>query len=178
MTIIGYASYQLVSTNMMQKESLAEAQQIITTNKDKPIESLENFKPNTGDTVGVLEIPKIDGLLPIIEGTDEDELDKGVGHYKSTVYPSQNDQILLSGHRDTVFRRMGELEIGDILTVQLPYGDFSYKIVETKIVSADDTTIIGSTAPDEVLTVSTCYPFNFVGSAPDRYVINALPVTP
>lgn len=172
--IIGYAGYQLVLTNMLQKESLAEAQEILTSTDD--VDNYKNFSPNVGDTIGILDIPKIDAELPIVEGTDEDELEKGVGHYKSTVFPSENDQILLSGHRDTVFRRMGELEIGDILTVKVPYGEFSYEIVETRIVSADDRTVIKSTAPDEVLTVSTCYPFNYVGSAPDRYIINALPV--
>lgn len=158
---------------MLQKESLSEAKKLISENHS--IDTSEFF-PNIGEEVGVLEIPKIDAELPIIEGTDEEELDKGVGHYKSTAFPNQNDQILLSGHRDTVFRRMGELEIGDILTVHVPYGEFSYEIVETRIVSADDRTVIKSTAPDEVLTVSTCYPFNYIGSAPDRYIINALPI--
>lgn len=176
LSIIGYAVYQLVLTNIMQQESLAEAQHLINTNHEDAFDEYKNFSPSTGDTIGILHIPKIDSELPIIEGTDEDELEKGVGHYKSTAFPSENDQILLSGHRDTVFRRMGELEIGDILTVKVPYGEFLYEIVETKIVSADDRTVIRSTAPDEILTVSTCYPFNFVGSAPDRYIINAIPV--
>ncbi len=71
---------------------------------------------------------------------------------------------------------MGELKLGDILTVQLPYGEFSYEIVETKIVDANDRSIIVPTSPDEVLTVTTCYPFSYIGNAPDRYIINAHPI--
>lgn len=179
--IIGYSAFQIVQGNMKQKIALSEAKNITqldenmsTSDKLKP--TFDDFNPLKGDTVGILEINKIEAELPIIEGTDEEELDIGVGHLKDTVYPTQNDQILLSGHRDTVFMRMGELEIGDTMTVKMPYGDFTYEIYETFIVDADDTTVIGSTAPDEVLTVTTCYPFSYLGNAPDRYIINAKPV--
>ena len=163
---------------------MEEARSLIANKKDKNEDndgivdtvSAKDFTPDNGKTVGLLSIPKLDEDLPIIEGTHEDELAQGVGHYAGTAYPFQNDQIVLSGHRDTVFRRMGELELGDILTVQMEYGERSYEIVETQIVDADDRTIIVPTAPDEVLTVTTCYPFSFIGSAPDRYIITALPI--
>ncbi|WP_425287845.1 class D sortase [Oceanobacillus limi] len=181
-----YGGYQFVKSTNEQNKALAEAKSLV---EDKNVGKLtkENltasegptfptdFNPSTGETIGLLHIPKLESDLPIVEGTDEDELEKGVGHFAGTAFPLQNDQIVLSGHRDTVFRRMGELEIGDILTVKLPYGDFSYEIMDTKIVDANDRTVIASTAPDEVLTVTTCYPFSYVGNAPDRYIITALP---
>ncbi|KEF37749.1 sortase family protein, LPXTG-site transpeptidase [Schinkia azotoformans MEV2011] len=71
---------------------------------------------------------------------------------------------------------MGELKIGDIFVVKLPYGSFEYKIESTKIVEADDRTIIKSTSPNEELVVTTCYPFTFVGTAPDRYILTAKPI--
>jgi sortase A len=181
LVFLGYGGYQLFKTEAAQSDSLAEAKEFIEqgnsmeeTEQD-PIDP-QAFYPDKGDAAGILHIPKLDAELPIIEGTHEDELEKGVGHYEGTAYPQQNDQIVLSGHRDTVFRDMGELEIGDILTVEVPYGSFSYEIVDTKIVDANDRTIIVPTAPDEVLTLSTCYPFNYIGSAPDRYIITALPL--
>lgn len=174
---LGIGGYQLIKTEQAQSKSLAEAQALLTNKKSTPdITSAADFEPSDGETVGLLSIPKLEAQLPIVEGTHEDDLEKGVGHYSGTAYPLQKDQIVLSGHRDTVFRRMGELEIGDILTVQMEYGDISYEIVDTKIVDADDRTIIVPTAPDEVLTVTTCYPFSFIGSAPDRYIITALPI--
>lgn len=178
LAVLGTSIYQVGMTAKNQKGNLKEAQVLLETDEEPSGDVVfpSDFSPDMGDVVGILHIPKIESDLPIIEGTDEDELAKGVGHYKGTAYPLQDDQIVLSGHRDTIFRRMGELELGDTMTVQLPYGEFVYEIVETKIVDADDRTIIVPTAPDEVLTVTTCYPFNYVGHAPDRYIITALPV--
>ncbi|NEU29565.1 class D sortase [bacterium LRH843] len=127
----------------------------------------------TGEAIGILEIPKLKAELPIIAGTNEDDLEKGVGHYTGTVLPGQPDQILLSGHRDTVFRRLGELENGDTFHIIMPYGEYTYEIINSQIVDALDPTIIKSTAPTETLTVSTCYPFSYIGSAPYRYVLHA-----
>lgn len=178
--ILALGAYQWFKTEKEQNQSLAEAQALLgekeTMENITTPEDANSFAPSMSETVGILHIPKLDSDLPIVEGTDEDELEKGVGHYKGTAYPLQNDQIVLSGHRDTVFRRMGELEHGDVLTMKLPYGDFSYEIVDTKVVKADDLTIISPTAPDEILTVTTCYPFSYIGSAPDRYIITAIPI--
>jgi len=126
-----------------------------------------------GEAIGILEIPRLQTELPIIEGTSEDELDRGIGHYSDTVFPGQPDQILLSGHRETVFRRLGELEMGDIFHIILPYGTYIYEITGSQIVEANDTTVIRSTAPIETLNVSTCYPFSYIGDAPYRYVLTA-----
>ncbi|WP_370222911.1 class D sortase [Cytobacillus sp.] len=160
-------------------DSLVQAQERIQNEVSKESKSvLQTEHPidvsfEQGEAIGILKIPRLSAELPIIEGTDEDELEKGVGHYSTTVLPGQPDQILLSGHRDTVFRSLGELETGDIFEVSMPYGEFTYEITDSKIVDADDTTVIRSTAPNEILTVSTCYPFFYVGNAPSRYILNA-----
>ena len=181
---LAFGGSQWFSSNSAQNDATAEAQALIDERDNKfketddeidASEVAKDFNPANGENVGILHIPKLNADLPIIEGTHEDELAKGVGHYSGTAYPLQNDQIVLSGHRDTVFRSMGELEIGDTLTLQLEYGDFTYEITETKIVDADDRTIIVP-HDEEVLTLTTCYPFSFVGSAPDRYIIYAYPV--
>lgn len=167
-----YAGWQIISGKIAQNEALSEAKSIVS---DKDNQIPDDFDPKKDEVIGILRIPKINAELPIVEGTDEDELAKGVGHYETTVFPGQKDQILLSGHRDTVFKKLGELELGDELIVEMSYGDFTYIINDTDIVDADDRTVIRSTAPDEILTLSTCYPFNFIGSAPERYIIYALP---
>src|SRR5690625_2641768 len=148
LVFLGYGGYQLFKTEAAQKDSLSEAKSFIKQEGSTDESDQEDFSPDTGDAAGILHIPKLDAELPIVEGTHEDELEKGVGHYAGTAYPGQNDQIVLSGHRDTVFRRMGELEIGDLLTVQVEYGERSYEIVDTKIVDADDRTIIVLASPD------------------------------
>nr|WP_053218560.1 class D sortase [Virgibacillus senegalensis] len=185
--LAGYGAIQLVQTGQSQQKSLAEAHLLLKernsseTKQNNPtiIDKQHGdaaYLPEQGETAGILAIPKIGAELPIVEGTDPDDLEKGVGHYKGTAYPTENDQIVLSGHRDTVFRRMGEVEIGDIFIVKLPYGEFRYQMESARIVDANDRTIIKSTAPDEVLTLTTCYPFSYLGNAPQRYIITALPI--
>lgn len=130
-------------------------------------------RPEKGDNIGNLIIPKIDATLPIFHGTDEDELLKGVGHFADSVLPGENDNSVLSGHMDTVFRRLGEVGKGDLLTVETAAGTFTYKVKKTRIVDADDRTVIVP-KPEATLTVSTCYPFDFIGpNAPERFILIA-----
>lgn len=135
----------------------------------------QTFSPGLNDVIGILEIPRLNAELPIIEGADEEMLKKGVGHYNSSAYPLDNEQILLSGHRDTVFRNFDKLTLGDRFIVKLPYGTFEYEIKSTDIVDKDDTTVIRSMGT-EALVVTTCYPFRYVGDAPERYILYAYPV--
>ncbi|MBP3950084.1 class D sortase [Bacillus sp. YZJH907-2] len=128
--------------------------------------------PEKGDLMGELYIPRLEATLPIYHGTDEDELEKGVGHYAGSVLPGIDDNSVLSGHRDTVFRRLGEVGLNDLLIVKTATGEYTYKVRKVRIVDADDRTVIVP-KPTATLTVSTCYPFNFVGSAPERYVLIA-----
>lgn len=133
------------------------------------------FQAGHMEAFAILKIPKIDKQLAIVEGADENALDRGVGHMEQTAYPGQGEQIVLAGHRDTVFRDFSELEIGDSFIVQMPYGEFKYEIRETEIVDADDTSVVRPMGK-EVLVVSTCYPFSYFGSAPDRFVAYAYPL--
>ncbi|MBZ5200594.1 class D sortase [Planomicrobium chinense] len=128
--------------------------------------------PEKGENIGDLYIPKLDATLPIFHGTDEEELEKGVGHFAESVLPGESDNSVLSGHRDTVFRRLGEVGKGDLLVVETSAGKFTYKVRQVRIVDREDRTVIVP-KPKATLTVSTCYPFDFVGYAPDRYILVA-----
>ncbi|MDR4434530.1 sortase SrtA [Bacillus tequilensis] len=183
--ITGYGCLTLIDTNRKTEQTLKEAKLMaekpqkafgVKQSKDQAKDKAL-FKPETGQASGILEIPKINAELPIVEGTDADDLEKGVGHYKDSYYPDENGQIVLSGHRDTVFRRTGELEKGDRLRILLPYGDFTYEIVNSKIVDKDDTSIITLQHEQEELILTTCYPFSYVGDAPKRYIIYGKRVT-
>lgn len=173
MFFIVYANMELKSVQQSEKAAFVQAQEIL----DIPV--IETASPELsfqdGQSIGILEIPIIDKELPIVQGTDEDSLKQGVGHYTGTVYPGQQDQILLSGHRDTAFTGLDKLKTGDSIIVKMQHGTFHYAVVGTEIVDADDTTVIRSTAPVEMLTLSTCYPFRYIGNAPERYIIYAEP---
>lgn len=168
-------TWQLADSKLKTEHSLKEAKKVVREQIkwNLPDKSKKKFKAGYGETIGVLRIPRIKSELAIVEGTDPNDLEKGVGHYKGSFYPGENGQIVLSGHRDTVFRHLGELKIGDFFNVEMPYGKFTYEIFKTKIVDANDTSIITLQNREEELIVTTCYPFRYVGNAPKRYILYA-----
>jgi sortase A len=136
---------------------------VVFPSKDRPIK---------GEHFADLIIPQLNAQMPIIEGTHEDELAQGVGHYAGSVLPGEPDNAVLSGHRDTIFRKVGQLKKGDELRVKTNQGTFIYVINKTWITHADDRTVI---VPHDkpTLTLTTCYPFYYVGPAPKRYIIQS-----
>ncbi len=169
--------YLLFKTSQAEAEatpelSLPDENEPTETKEPVEKEALYTEQPEQGKNIGELIIPKLDATLPIIHGTDEEELEKGVGHFAQSVLPGMNDNSVLSGHRDTVFRRLGEVGKGDLLIVETVAGKFTYKVRQVRIVDEDDRTVIVP-KPRATLTVSTCYPFDFVGYAPERYILVA-----
>lgn len=182
--LIGYAAFQIHWHHASAEKALAIAEEMITTQKESDQADSESvgelyktgaLRYQVDDVIGILSIPALEETYPIIEGTDEEMLMKGVGHYATTALPGGNEQILLSGHKGTVFQRLGELQPGDRFIVDMGYGSYEYEMRESEIVAADDTTVI-TPRGEEVLTLSTCYPFSYIGSASERYIIYAYPV--
>ncbi|MCM3673082.1 class D sortase [Peribacillus simplex] len=168
----GYFLYKTHAPNSQvnetgQKPSSSEPISKKTTKKE-----LYPVRPKTGEEIGELYIPKLKAKLPIFHGTNEDELEKGVGHFAGSVLPGENDNSVLSGHRDTVFRKLGQVGEGDLLIVRTSAGEFTYKVNKVRIVDEDDRTVIVP-KPRATLTVSTCYPFDYIGAAPERYILVA-----
>jgi LPXTG-site transpeptidase (sortase) family protein len=128
--------------------------------------------PPAGVELGTLTIPGLGRTLPIVEGTDASELKRGVGHYARSAMPGTNNNCVLSGHRDTAFAGLRKVGVGAHLIVQTSAGEFTYQVREVRIVPKDDKTVIVPT-DYPVLTLTTCYPFYYVGTAPDRYVLVA-----
>lgn len=125
-----------------------------------------------GKEVGEIYFPVLEVSIPVFHGVSEKELVKGVGHVPGTLLPGGGGNIVLSGHRDTVFRRLEELEVGDKVVFGFGGGLHSYKISRIRIVDKKDTSVVVP-RPREVLTITTCYPFVFIGRAPERYVVEA-----
>lgn len=136
------------------------------------VKTLYPVYPVEGDNIGSLTIPALNQKLVILQGTGVKELKKGVGHFAQSVLPGEEDNCVLSGHRETVFSQLGNLKIGDRLIVATSAGTFTYKVNSTRIVHEDDKTVIVPT-DNAVLTLTTCYPFNTPGYFPDRYIVSA-----
>ena len=175
--LLGTGIWQLTNVKIQTQETLKKAKDMVVESPNQPTKNTENKNSllGIGDTIGLLVIPKIQAELAIVEGTDPDDLEKGVGHYKGSFLPGEHGQIVLSGHRDTVFRHLGELKAGDSLILKVPTGLHNYKITHTKIVDSKDTSIITLQNKEEELLLTTCYPFRYIGSAPKRYIIYAKP---
>ncbi|MGV3466624.1 MAG: class D sortase [Heyndrickxia sp.] len=171
---------QLYKTSFAGKEAISKATEIISDShkmvnvKNHEKRKEKNYK--SGSVMGLLEIPALKKKIPIIEGTEPSQLEKGVGHYTDTALPGGQGQVFLAGHRDTVFRGLGNLKKGQKIIIKMSHGTFEYKMVKSKIVKSDDRSIIEFNAKKDSLVLATCYPFLFVGNAPDRYIIYAEPV--
>lgn len=129
--------------------------------------------PKRGELIGSIQIPRLNRVIPLYEGTESAQLKKGAGHYQKSVLPGLKDNSVIAGHRDSVFSQFGSLKRGDEIVVKTRYGKFTYLIDSFRIVKANDRTVIVPT-PTATLTLSTCYPFFYVGSAPDRFIVTAL----
>lgn len=130
--------------------------------------------PEKGEHFADLVIPKLSLRLPVVEGTGEKELSKGIGHYPESVFPGERDNAVLAGHRESRFRDIGKLKEGDTLIVATrDEGTFVFTVRKMWVTDKEDRTVI--VPHDEaVLTLVTCYPFHYVGAAPKRYIVQAV----
>ncbi|MGE6344468.1 class D sortase [Bacillus mycoides] len=131
-----------------------------------------------GEKIAMLNIPKIKKKFSIYWGANDATLKKGVGMFVSdlTTTPSGGGHTVLSGHRDTVFTDLGELKEKDNLILEYDNKIYTYEIQKTWITHADDRTVIVK-KEEPTLTLTTCYPFDYIGDAPDRYIIEAKLIT-
>lgn len=163
-------SYKAISTTPTAKTNQVSSKPTAASSNVQ--KDVYKANPVQGDNLGSLTMPTLKQKLPIIQGTGDKELQKGVGHYMQSVLPGRDDNCVLSGHRDTVFSQIGKLKVGDPVIVETATGIFTYEVSGTQIVKEDDRTVIVPT-DSAVLTMTTCYPFNFIGGAPDRYIVSA-----
>jgi LPXTG-site transpeptidase (sortase) family protein len=123
--------------------------------------------------LAMLEIPRLRVSAPVLSGDDERTLSLGVGHLPDTPRPWEPGNSALAGHRDGLFRPLRRIRVGDELRVRTPEGELRYQVRETRIVSPDDLSVLAPTETD-ALTLITCYPFNYVGPAPQRFIVRAV----
>ncbi|MGM0896559.1 MAG: class D sortase [Bacillota bacterium] len=137
-----------------------------------PIMSNEMNDHQQGEEVGRLVIPSIETGYSTYWGADEATLEQGVGMYVSewTTTPDQQRHTVLSGHRDTVFTGLEEVEQGDSVFLEYEGQRYEYAVEKMWITDADDRTVIVD-KDEATLTLTTCYPFDYIGYAPDRYII-------
>lgn len=124
--------------------------------------------------IGELEVPHLRIATAVVEGAGAAALRRGAGHIPGTALPGTAGNVGLAGHRDTVFRRLGELQRGDRIRLTTSGGIFDYRVARTLRVAPRDVWVLDRHAA--ALTLITCYPFDWVGAAPERWVVQADPI--
>jgi sortase A len=130
----------------------------------------------TAGMIGRIEIPRLDISVIVMEGIAPRTLRRSAGHIPGTALPGRPGNVGISAHRDTFFRPLRNIRRNDIITIRTILGSYRYRVVSTSIVAPQDVAVLNSSV-EEVLTLVTCYPFYFVGAAPDRFIVRAERVT-
>jgi sortase A len=125
-----------------------------------------------GPALAVLAIPKIRLEVPVLDGTDELTLNRAVGLIEETACPGEAGNVAIAGHRDGFFRGLKDVGPGDAIILRTPAGPRAYLVKTVCVVDPDDVSVLDET-PTDVLTLVTCYPFYYVGSAPQRFIVRA-----
>jgi sortase A len=137
-----------------------------------PAQTIARPRIKTGDIVGRLAIPRLNVRVMVREGSDERTLSLALGHIPGTALPGQPGNIGVAGHRDTLFRSLRNVAANDEITFETPRATYVYRVKTTQIVKPDDVQVLDP-GPIRELTLVTCYPFEYVGSAPDRFIVKA-----
>jgi sortase A len=125
-----------------------------------------------GGLLGILEIPRIGLNVMVVEGVGRGDLARAVGHIPGTALPGQGGNVGLAGHRDTFFRPLRQIRPDDTITLRTVNGEYRYRVLDTKVVAPEDVKVLDPTGRD-TLTLVTCFPFYYIGSAPKRFIVQA-----
>lgn len=122
--------------------------------------------------IGEIEIPRIGLSVIVREGDDAGTLRMAVGHIPGTALPGEPGNVGIAGHRDTFFRSLRNVHAGDLIMLRTPRASFRYQVASVRVVGPNHTEVLEASG-QPLLTLVTCHPFSFVGSAPNRYIVRA-----
>ena len=158
----GWTLHERSAAQRRAKEWLIRTAAVHRTARPQPL--------HRGDVIGELQIPRLQLSVMVFEGDDAGILGQGAGHIPGTSLRSGN--IGIAAHRDTYFRPLRVVHANDVITLKTPAGTSRYAVTETKIVRPSDVGVLAR-APGRDLTLATCYPFYYVGNAPERFIVHA-----
>jgi len=129
-------------------------------------------RPLDATAIGRREIPRLVVSARIRTGSDARTLQLAVGHIPGTAFPGENGNVGLAGHRDTFFRRLRDIRNNDEIRVTTSDGTYDYRVERTSVVQPEDVWVLKPTGYP-ALTLVTCYPFTYIGNAPQRFIVRA-----
>jgi sortase A len=180
---LGYYGYVSAETLLYQAYEDRELDAILSSRQQQPTKLHDAkrrpgaVRPEAGSAIGRIEIPRLGVSAIIRAGSDARTLRLAVGHIPGTALPGDAGNVGLAGHRDTFFRRLRDIESDDEIVVSTPTDVYRYRVQRTDIVQPQDVWVLDPTETSS-LTLVTCYPFSYVGDAPQRFIVRAEQQTP
>lgn len=163
---LGIYAYETVEARRFQSEQAAAFEREATA--ERPLTEIR-----TGSLIGMLDVPRLELSTPVIEGDDTGTLKRAVGHLPDTPMPWDEGNSAVAGHRDGLFRPLKDVKVGDEIRFRTTREELRYRVTKTSIVKPDDLSVLEPQDGASTLTLITCYPFYYVGSAPKRFIVHA-----
>ena len=164
--VLGYVVYAYASAYAFQKSAF------IDFSSHPPKAPAVERLLSEGSVLGRLQIERLGLSAVVVQGDSPSVLRHAIGHVPGTALPGEYGNIALAGHRDTLFRALRKTRGGDIISLKTAQGEYEYEVQSTAIVAPTDMQVLQSSGGEE-LTLITCYPFYFIGPAPDRFIVRA-----
>jgi sortase A len=172
--LLGYCGFVVVDAWIFQMRASRDLDRLLSAQRaasqSAPAAAMDGL-------IGRIEIPRLLFSVVVVDGIGKTTLRRGFGHIPGTALPGQPGNMGLTGHRDTFFRPLKDLRIKDEVQLETLQGSFKYEVESLRVVEPDN---VGVLAPSDenVLTMVTCYPFYYVGPAPQRWIVRARQVSP
>jgi sortase A len=166
---LSYVGFVLADSHLYEAAELRQLDQAIPPANPHP--------PAEGDALGEILVPRLGLEVIVIQGDSPKNLRRGVAHLTNSPLPGESGNIALAGHRDTFFRPLRAIRLGDKIIFKTPARRYEYIVESFRVVAPTDVQVLDST-PAHELTLLTCFPFYYVGPAPKRFVVRAREAAP
>jgi len=154
------------------RNSIADEAGQVEWSPKRRAEYQQALQQDAGETLAVLRIPARNIEVPVFDSTEETALNRGSGHVTGTALPGEKGNVGIAAHRDGFFRGLKDIELGDVIELATINGRQVFRVSQLDIVDPLDVSVL-EPSNDTVITLITCYPFYYVGPAPDRFIVRA-----
>src|SRR5271165_4830791 len=161
---LGYAAYVVVDAHAYQAYEQSKFEDVSRNEPPAPLVE--------GGVLGEIQVRRLHLKAIVVQGDSHTILRRAVGHIPETALPGEPGNVALAGHRDTFFRPLRNIRLGDTITLKTSAGDFQYLVESTQVVPATTVEVLKASAR-RTLTLITCFPFDYLGAAPNRFVVRA-----
>lgn len=179
---LGFSAFVYIQASLYQvsearqfENTLSSASPALEMAPQRELQTTLRTPTQDGSPIGRIEIPRIGVSAVVVEGVTPRSLRLAVGHIPGTALPGESGNIGIAGHRDTFFRGLRHIRGGDTVTVATLHGSYEYSVESTEIADPGSVRALQPSS-EPMLTLITCYPFYFVGPAPQRFIVRAHPV--